>query len=57
MSNALDNVVNSKVLPMILNLKELEIHEISLFIDLIENIFDTEGFTVSVRALNKLKEN
>lgn len=56
-SNALDNVVNSKILPMILNLKELEISEISILIDLLENIFDTEGFTASIRTLNKLKEN
>ena len=56
-SNALDNVVNSKVLPLILNLKEFEVNEISVMIDLLENIFDTEGFTVSIRTLNKLKEN
>ena len=56
-SNALDNVINSKILPLILNLKELEVSEISVVIDLLENIFDTEGFTVSIRTLNKLKEN
>ena len=56
-SSALDYVVNCKVLPMILNLKELEISEIGIFIDLLENIFDTEGFTASIKTLNKLKEN
>ena len=42
---------------LILNLKDLEVSEISVFIDLLENIFETEGFTVSIRTLNKLKEN
>ena len=56
-ADALDHVVNAKLLPMITNFKDLEVSEVDILIDNIENIFDTEGFVVTIKTLNKLKEN
>ena len=54
---AVDNVINSKIIPMIINNKDLELDEIKVLISAVENIFDTEGFTVTLKTLNKLKGN
>ena len=56
-AQAVDNVINSKILPLVLNNKDLEVEEVKVLIDAVENIFDTEGFTVTLKTLNKLKEN
>lgn len=56
-AQAVDNVINSKIIPLILNNKDLEVDEVNMLIEAVENIFDTEGFTVTLKTLNKLKEN
>ena len=56
-STAIDNVINSKILPLLLNMKKLSVEEIDSLIRLVETIFDTEGFTATLKTLNKLKEN
>lgn len=56
-AQAVDNVINSKILPLLLNKKDLNVDQINLLIRWIEEIFDTEGFTVTLKTLNKLKEN
>lgn len=56
-AQGVDNVINSKILPLVLNNKELTVEEVNMLIDSVENIFDTEGFTVTLKTLNRLKEN
>ncbi len=56
-AQAVDNVINSKILPLVLNNKDLDVNEVNMLIESVENIFDTEGFTVTLKTLNKLKEN
>ena len=56
-AQAVDNVINSKILPLVLHQKDLNVEEVNMLIEAVENIFDTEGFTVTLKTLNKLKEN